>query len=60
MSLVLTRKPTESVVLYTADGESITVTVESVDGQQVKISFDAPDEVDILRSELLESRRGYT
>lgn len=53
MSLILTRKPSESVTLYTADGESITVTVASVNGQQVKLSFNAPDDVDILRSELL-------
>lgn len=54
MSLVLTRKPSESITLFTADDGPITVTVVEVNGQQVKLSFDAPDDVDIFRSELLD------
>lgn len=53
MSLVLTRKPSESITLFTADDEPITVRVVEVNGQQVKLSFDAPDDVHILRGELL-------
>ncbi|MBR9867962.1 MAG: carbon storage regulator [Oceanospirillales bacterium] len=34
MSLVLTRKPSESITLFTADDEPITVTVVEVNGQQ--------------------------
>ncbi|WP_290705325.1 carbon storage regulator [Amphritea sp.] len=54
MSLVLTRKPSESITLFTADDEPITITVANVNGQQVKLSFEAPDNIDILRNELLD------
>ena len=47
--LVLTRKPGEKVVI---DG-GLTVTVVSVLGNQVRLAFDAPDQVRILRAELL-------
>jgi carbon storage regulator len=47
--LVLTRKPGEKVVL---DG-NITVTVVEVKGSQVRLAFDAPDHVRILRGELV-------
>jgi carbon storage regulator len=51
--LVLTRNTQESIVIETSDG-TIVVTVCGVKGNQVKIGFDAPDNVDIWRSELLE------
>jgi len=35
-------------------GDDVTVTVLRVDGNQVRIGIDAPDEVKILREELLE------
>lgn len=54
MALILTRKLSESITLFTEDDEPITVTVVNVNGQQVTLSFDAPDTVDILRNELLE------
>ncbi len=47
--LVLTRKPGEKVVI---DG-GITVTVVNVTGNNVRLGIDAPDQVRILRSELL-------
>jgi carbon storage regulator len=46
--LVLTRKPGEKVVL---DGD-ITVTLVEVKGNQVRLAFEAPDHVRILRGEL--------
>jgi len=46
--LVLTRKPGEKVVI---DG-NITVTVVKINGNQVRLAFDAPDDVRILRGEL--------
>ena len=46
--LVLSRKPGEKVVI----GNGITVTVVSVLGNKVRLAFDAPDQVRILRAEL--------
>ncbi|MBN1438175.1 MAG: carbon storage regulator CsrA [Anaerolineales bacterium] len=48
--LVLTRRTEESVVI----GGNIVVTVLGVDGEKVKLGIDAPREVAILRSELLD------
>ena len=50
MSLVLTRKENESVVI---DG-NIKVTVVETKKSSVKLVFDAPDDVDIFREELLD------
>jgi carbon storage regulator CsrA len=47
--LVLSRKPGEQVVI----GGGITVTVVGVLGNKVRLAFDAPDQVRILRAELL-------
>lgn len=47
--LVLSRKPGESVVI----GGNITVTVVEVKGNRVRLAFDAPGDVRILRSELV-------
>jgi carbon storage regulator CsrA len=47
--LVLSRQPGEKVVI---DG-GITVIVMSVLGNKVRLAFDAPDQVRILRAELL-------
>jgi carbon storage regulator len=46
--LVLTRKPGEKVVIC----NGITVTVVEVTGNKVRLGFDAPDLVRILRGEL--------
>jgi carbon storage regulator len=48
--LVLTRRTEESVVI----GGNIVVTVLGVEGEKVKLGIDAPREVTILRSELLD------
>jgi carbon storage regulator len=48
--LVLTRRTEESVVI----GGNIIVTVLGVEGEKVKLGIDAPREVTILRSELLD------
>ena len=47
--LVLSRKPGEQVVI----GGGITVTVVAVTGNGVRLGIDAPDQVRILRAELL-------
>jgi carbon storage regulator len=46
--LVLSRKRGEQVVL----GNGITLTVVEVKGNRVRLAFDAPDQVRILRAEL--------
>jgi carbon storage regulator len=47
--LVLTRKSGQKVVL----GGTITITVVEVKGSQVRLAFDATDEVRIMRGELV-------
>ncbi len=47
--LVLSRKPGEKVVI----GGGITLTVVEVRGDRVRLAFDAPEQVRILRSELV-------
>lgn len=49
--LVLSRKPGEKIVI----GGNITITVVEVKGNRVRLAFKAPDEVCIMRSELIES-----
>src|SRR5471030_2760277 len=46
--LVLTRKPGEKVLI----GNGIGVTVAEVKGNKVRLAFEAPDDVRILRAEL--------
>jgi carbon storage regulator len=46
--LVLSRKPGEQVFI----GNGITLTVVEVKGNRVRLAFDAPDDVRILRAEL--------
>jgi carbon storage regulator len=46
--LVLSRRLGEQVVL----GNGITLTVVEVKGNRVRLAFDAPDQVRILRAEL--------
>ena len=47
--LILQRKAGESLVI----GENITVHVVSVDGTRVRLAISAPEDVSILRSELV-------
>lgn len=47
--LILQRKAGESLVI----GEDITVRVVSVDGTRVRLAITAPEDVSILRSELI-------
>jgi len=52
--LILTRRPGETLIIETPAGERIEVTVLEVKGNQVKIGTDAPDNIAIVREELLE------
>ena len=47
--LILQRKAGESLVI----GEDITIRVVSVDGTRVRLAISAPEDVSILRSELI-------
>jgi carbon storage regulator len=47
--LVLTRQPGEKIVI----GEGIILTVVEVQGNRVRFGIDAPDQVGILRGELV-------
>lgn len=51
--LVLSRKVEESIVLDTKNGP-ITVAVTRISGDKVRLGVDAPDDVKILRSELID------
>lgn len=50
--LILSRKEKEAVELTTESGEQITVTVEQIIGNRVKLGFKAPRTVAIKRTEL--------
>ncbi len=52
--LVLSRKPGEQVVL----GNGVTLTVVEVRGERVRLAFDAPSQVRILRAELAPAQEG--
>ena len=56
--LILTRRPGETIIIETPAGEQITVAVLGVKGNQVRIGTDAPDDVNIVREELLERLEG--
>lgn len=48
--LVLTRKESESICI----GDNIVVTVSRIQGNRVRFSIEAPREIRIVRSELLQ------
>ena len=54
--LVLSRKIDERIVI----GECIVVTVLAVNGQQIRLGFEAPREVPIVREELSWSEQAKT
>ncbi|AST93339.1 carbon storage regulator [Sutcliffiella cohnii] len=49
--LILTRKLNETIVI----DENIEITIQSIDGEQVKIGVKAPKEIEIYRKEVLEA-----
>lgn len=51
--LILTRRIGESLVI----GDDIEVVVLDVRGNQVRLGIDAPDDMTILREELLEDHK---
>jgi len=53
--LILTRRVGETIIIEPPTGEQIEVTVLGVKGNQVRIGTQAPDNIPIVREELLES-----
>ena len=51
--LILSRKADEKIVI----GEEVEITILSIRGSQVKLGIQAPQEVDIFRTEILEEMR---
>lgn len=49
--LILQRKPGEALRI----GNDITVSIVSIDGGRVRLAIDAPTDIPILRSELVET-----
>ncbi len=50
--LVLSRKPTESILITTPSGDVIRVLVDSIRGNRVSIGFEADRKIVIKRAEL--------
>jgi len=53
--LILTRRVGETTIIELPTGEQIEVTVLGVKGNQVRIGTPAPDNIPIVREELLAS-----
>lgn len=51
--LVLSRLPSQGIILKTSDGE-IRIVVKSVNGPRVAIGIDAPGPVKVLRDEIYD------
>ena len=52
--LILTRRVGKTIIIETPAGEHIKVVVLGVKGNQVRIGTEAPDDISIVREELLE------
>ena len=52
MSLVLSRKYSEAVVITASNGEQITITIQEIRGDNVRLRCDAPGQVTIHRAEI--------
>ena len=52
--LILTRRPGESIIIELPTGERVQVTVLRAKGSQVRIGTAAPDDIAIVREELLD------
>lgn len=54
MTLLLTRKENESIVIVTPSGDQIVMTVETIERGRVNLRYSAPANCGIWRDELLE------
>lgn len=57
--LVLTRRVHEALIIELPNGETIKVTVTGVNGNQVRLGTEAPQEIHVCREELLERHKLY-
>jgi len=57
--LCLTRKVGESII-FVIDGKQATLTVLSINGSQVRVGIEAPQEIKIWRNEIIESPHNIT
>ena len=53
--LTLTCRPGETLIIEILGGERITVVVLGIKGNQVRIGTNAPDDISIVREELLKA-----
>ncbi len=51
--LVLGRRLKDSVILTSPDNKAIIISVEKIDGKQIRLGIEAPNEIDIQRGELV-------
>jgi carbon storage regulator CsrA len=56
--LVLSREEGQQIVIYPSGDPPITVTVLSRQGNHIRLGIDAPANVTVLRSELVEEEAG--
>lgn len=49
--LIINCRVGQKVILETADGDEVTITVNEVTRSNVKLAFDAPENVEIVRVE---------
>lgn len=52
--LILSRKSDESLTFFMPDGQKMLLKVKEVTGQSMKIAIDAPKNVRIVRTELID------
>ena len=52
--LIITRKVDEVAVLQLPNGDEIDVMVTSINGSQVRLGFEMPDDVELVREELFQ------
>ena len=50
----LTRKKNESIICTLPNGDKVEITVNQINGNHAQISIGAPDDVFILRDELID------
>jgi carbon storage regulator CsrA len=55
--LVLSRKESQAITITTPAGK-LRLTVERLSGKQVKLGFDGPVEIQIMRDEIAPSQEG--
>lgn len=55
--LVLSRRKNQKIIIHDDKGLHITVTVADIRGKKAVLGFDAPEEINIDREEVFESKQ---